>query len=768
MIMMKQTVLYIILFFVVVFSSCSGTKYLPHNEKLYIGASIEFKSNDKVNKKKLKGIVLKAIRPVPNKKFLGMRPKLWRYMVAGENPHTKLGIWLRKKGEAPVLMSSVKPGLTSKIIDARLFNAGIFKSYTESKIAEKKHTGRVIYTSHVHKPFTVSSLNYSISDDSINKIILDNSEKTLIKPGKDYNLENLKLEMARIDVLLKNNGYFYFSTDYLKYKADTSANDRTIALILTLKDSIPEKAVKVIRINNVFIDQNYRLNDEFAGKVKDTIHYGDDIFLAKNSEMNIRPGVILRSVYLKKDEIYSRQNHNITLNRLMSLGNFKFVQVKFSDPDSLNPGFMDVRILMTPMPNHNFRAELDLVTKSNNYTGPRMNLSMINRNTFRGAELLDVNLAGSFEAQLSGSDRNLYSYSLNPRVSITIPRFIAPVRIKSSSSLYIPKTTFSLSLDFLRRVNYFDMRTFNFKYGFKWKSNLMNEHELNPISVAYTSLRNQSATFLDLLASNPFLKKSYEEQFIAGIDYTFTFNEQLASQKRFQYFIRTSAETAGNMFSLVKTIGRIHPSSSDPSMVLGSVYSQYAKFSVDVRGYYNTGIKDKLAARFFAGVAKPFGNSSVLPYSRQFFSGGPNSIRAFRINSVGPGTTFQNTDNIAFLNPGGDIKIEFNGEYRFNIFRFLNGALFADAGNIWLQKSNPSRTGNPFMLSSFLNEMAAGAGVGLRIDVSFFILRFDLATPIRKPWLEENQRWVINQINFASPSWRKENLVFNIALGYPF
>jgi outer membrane protein assembly factor BamA len=157
-----------------------------------------------------------------------------------------------------------------------------------------------------------------------------------------------------------------------------------------------------------------------------------------------------------------------------------------------------------------------------------------------------------------------------------------------------------------------------------------------------------------------------------------------------------------------------------------------------------------------------------LPYTRQFFSGGPNSLRAFQINSVGPGTTFQDNDNRGFLNLGGEIKVEFNAEYRLNIYRFLNGALFIDAGNVWLHKSNPANTGSPFMFSTFLNEMAAGAGIGLRIDVSFFILRFDVATPLRKPWLESSQRWVIDKIDFASPSWRKDNLIFNIALGYPF
>ena len=751
-----------------ILASCSGTKHLPTNEKLYTGAKIELESADKVNKRKIRAVAAKALRPTPNKKILWMRPKLWLYITAGENPHTKLRKWLKKKGEPPVLLSSAKPGATTGVIDARLFNIGIFRCYSESKIAEKKHTAKVIYTSHIHKPFTVKDLNYSIPDDSINQIVQKEKKKSLVRPGEDYNLDLLKAERTRIDILLKNNGYFYFNPDYLLFKADTSNVYSTVSLKLTLKDSIPQKAITVSRLNNIFIDQNYSLNGEIEGGTKDTTGYQNSIFLGKESEMNIRPGVILRSVYLKKNEIYSRQNHNITLNRLMSMGNFKFVQVKFSETDSTHPGYLDVRILMTPVPEHNVRTEFDLVTKSNNYTGPRMNVSLLNRNTFNGAELLDINMAGSFELQLSGKDRNLYSYSLNPQVGLTIPRFIAPFRIKSSTSLYIPKTTFSLSFNYLKRVHYFDMRTFNFIYGFKWKGNIENEHELNPVNVAYTSLVNQSAAFLDLLASNPFLKKSYEEQFIAGCNYSFTYNEQVVKMKKMQFFFQGTAETAGNVFSLAKITGGEKLSNENPSRVFGSIYSQYIKFSGDLRAYYNISDKDKIAMRAFAGVGRPYGNSSVLPYTRQFFSGGPNSLRAFQINSVGPGTTFQNNENRGFLNLGGEIKVELNAEYRLNIYRFLNGALFIDAGNVWLQKSNPANTGSPFMFSTFINEMAAGTGIGLRIDVSFFILRLDVATPVRKPWLEKNQRWVVNQINFASSSWRKDNLIFNIALGYPF
>ena len=453
----------------------------------------------------------------------------------------------------------------------------------------------------------------------------------------------------------------------------------------------------------------------------------------------------------------------------MSMGNFKFVQIKFSDSDTTAPGYLDVNILMTTMPNHTFRAELDMVSKSNNFTGPRLNLSFLNRNTFSGAELLNLNMAGSFEAQLSGSNKNLFSYNLNPQVELTFPRFIVPFKIKRTNSIYIPKTRLSLSYNYLKRVDYFDMRTSQFIYGFKWKENIKKEHELNPINVSYTSLGNQSAAFTDLLASNPFLKKSYEEQFIAGGNYSFTYNEQVVPVKKMQYFLLATAETAGNVFSLAKLIGGEKPSSENPSKVVGSIYSQYAKLSIDARGYFNFSDKNKMAMRVFAGVAKPFGNSSILPYTKQFFSGGPNSLRAFQINSVGPGTNYQNSDNRGFLQLGGDIKLEMNGEYRFNIYRFFKGALFVDAGNVWLQKSNPANTGSPFLFSTFMNEIAVGTGVGLRIDVSFFILRFDLAMPLRKiPKPGDNFRWVTDQINFANSSWRSENLILNIAIGYPF
>lgn len=759
---------YFLLIVCLLVAGCSGTRHLQSGEKLYTGAGIKIESAEKINERHIKGIVAASVRPAPNKSYLGIRPKLWLYMTTGDDPKNGIGRWLKKTGEAPVLISSVKPGVTTAIIDARLFNIGLFRSYTESRTVEKKRTARVIYTSHIHSPYTVKELQYAIKDDSIRSLFLEEEKNSLIKPGEDYNLDNLKMERIRLDALLKNNGYFYFNPDYLLFKADTSDRDRTISFRLTIKDTIPENALTVYRINNVFIDQDYSLNMDTSYTAGETVRFGNVILQGNTADMNIRPAVILRSVMLRKNDVWSRQNYNITLNRLMSMGNFKFVQLKFSDSDTTAAGFLDAKVLMTQMPNRTFRAELDMISKSNDFAGPRMNFSILSRNAFGGAELLNLNMGGSFEAQLAGKNTNLYIFSWSPQVELTFPRFIVPFKINMTNSIYSPKTRLSLSFNYLKRVDYFDMRTFKFVYGYKWRENSRQDHELNPVNVSFTSLGNESAAFTELLASNPFLKKSYEELFIAGATYSFTYNEQAVPDKRMHYFLHFTAEFAGNVFSLAKMAGGVKPTPDDPSKVIGSVYSQFVKSSLDARAFLNLKNKNKLAARFFAGVARPYGNSSVLPYTRQFFSGGPNSLRGFQINSVGPGTFLQDVDNSGFLHLGGDIKLEINAEYRFNIYRFFKGAIFADAGNVWLLKSNPANTGSPFMFSRFMNEMAVGAGIGARIDVSFFIVRFDLAIPLRKPWLEDGHRWVTDLIDFTDPSWRRENLVLNIAIGYPF
>lgn len=758
------------IYVLILLSSCTGLHYIPKDEKLYTGAKIQLQSTDKLKSKKT---ILKnaeqTLKPKPNKSFLGMRPQLWFYFIAGDSANKGIRKFIKNKlGEPPVYLSKVKPAETCKYIDAKFYNIGIFKASTSYKIQEHKKTSKIEYTSNVHNPFTVKALNYPYGTDSLDRIISASKKESLIKSGDDYNLNILKAERERLDAVLKDNGYFYFNADYLLFNADSNENTRTVDLTLTLKDEAPEKALYAYRINNIIIDPDYSLQESRTDTIiKDTILIRGVTFLGKPG---IRPRVLLRSVFINKYDFYSAQKSSITLNRIMTMGNFKYANLKFIPADTSATGFLNAEILLTPMPKRTFRSEFSLVSKSNDFVGPKLNLNYRNRNLFRGAELLNLNLSGSFETQFSGKYNNLYSYEITPQVEVYIPRFIVPFRIKNPTSYYIPKTKFSISYDYLKRIDYFNLTSLQFSYGFKWKENIKTDHELNPVNINYTSLSNKSEQFNELLQANPFLKKSYEEQFIAGVFYSYTFNEQVISYQKSQFYINPTVELSGNTLSQAKKIfyGKT-ASPENPQSFAGSVYSQFARLTVDARNYFNFPDGNKLVVRFYTGFGIPYGNSSTLPYIKQFFSGGPNSIRAFQINSLGPGTYFQTQENTsAFLELGGDVKVESNAEYRFNIFSIVKGALFVDAGNVWLNNSNALINSQPFAFSRFYRELAIGTGFGIRFDASFFILRFDLAFPLRKPWLEENNRWVIKDINFGSSAWRNDNLVLNIAIGYPF
>lgn len=751
-------------------SSCQGTKHIPEGEKLYTGAKVKLTSQEKLrHKKNIKEAVETAVRPKPNKKLLGMRPKLWFYYVAG-NP-TKKGFrnWVKTKlGEPPVLLSEVKPGETSKYIDARLFNIGIFNSSTTSQLKEGKKTASIEYTSQVHNPYTIGKIKFPSDSLLILKVIASSADKTLLKEGDDYKLDVLKKERSRIDAVLKDSGFYYFNTDHISFVGDTVRDTKIINIKLAIKPETPERAIEVYRLKNITVNPEYSLGSSTSRESTDTLVVDSVVFY--NREYIIKPSVLLRSIYFRPYDNYSRRNHNITLNRLMSMGNYKFVNVKFTDADSSNNNLLNVLIQLTPMPKRTFRSEINIVSKSNDFIGPHIDFSYKNRNTFSGAELLSVNLGGSFETQLSGKYKNTISYEVGPKVELFFPKFIVPFRLKKTGSFYVPKTHISIGYNYIKRTDYFNLASLQFVFGYKWKETAKTEHELNPININYTAVSNKSDQFNALLDENPFLKKSYEEQFIAGLFYSYTFNEQVVPDQKNQFYMNATAELSGNTLSLIKkTFYGETPSSDNPSRFAGTIYSQFARGTIDLRNYFNFKKKNKIALRLFTGVGAPYGNSSTLPYIKQFFSGGANSIRAFIINSVGPGTyNRENNTDASFLQQGGDIKLEGNAEYRCNLFSIFKGAIFLDAGNVWLLKKNPSIESEAFAFNHFYNELAVGTGVGLRLDASFFVIRLDIGIPLRKPWLEEGNRWVADEINFGSGSWRSDNMIFNLAIGYPF
>jgi hypothetical protein len=323
----------------------------------------------------------------------------------------------------------------------------------------------------------------------------------------------------------------------------------------------------------------------------------------------------------------------------------------------------------------------------------------------------------------------------------------------------------------MHRMLYFTMNAVNFSYGYTWRETYEKEHDLNPFAVNFARVMKSTPEFDALLRTNPFLRRTFEQQFTIGGNYAFTYNGLADSPRRDQYYFHGMVDVSGNLLNLIhRTLYQRAPTVAEPFYLFNFRYAQYSKFSTDGRYYHILNKNSRIATRLLAGIGIPYGNSSSLPYIKQFFSGGANSLRGFLPRTVGPGVyvSADSASRRSFLDQAGDIKLEGNIEYRFTMISFLKGALFLDAGNVWLFRHNDALPGGKFELNHFHRQLAVSSGFGFRIDLTYFVLRFDLGMPLRKPFLDGNGGWVHRQIDFSSKSWRRQNLVLNIAIGYPF
>jgi outer membrane protein insertion porin family len=364
---------------------------------------------------------------------------------------------------------------------------------------------------------------------------------------------------------------------------------------------------------------------------------------------------------------------------------------------------------------------------------------------------------------------------------LAVPRFVTPFGIfRYRSAKYVPQTNFKLSYNLQQRLQYFRLISMNGGYGFLWRETTLKTHEFYPVDVSYVKLGKRSDAFNSLLEKSPALANSFQNQFILGSHYTFTLNTQMKEDievkydrkaaHKYDFYFAATIDLSGNLLSAAQNVANVE---EEKKQFFGLPYSQYFRGDIDFRYYYNFSKKSKLATRLIAAVGHAYGNSTTLPYIKQFAAGGSNSVRAFPARSLGPGTYNVRLDSgvtnrTFFVDQRGDIKLESSVEYRFDIIGSLKGALFADAGNIWLRNPDPNRPGSEFNRRTFISQLAIGTGTGLRFDLNFFVLRLDLAFPVRKPWLPEGQRWVVKDVDIFSPGWRKQNLILNIAIGYPF
>ena len=768
-----------LLFFAVIISSCSNTKFLQEGQMLYVGAKIDVK-NDTLSKKEknnLKDALKAQLRPKPNSAFLGLRPRLYIYNITPEPKKQKgLKYWLKYKiGEKPVLLGDVDREFNKKIIVNYSENKGFFNSKASSDTISKNKKATVLYTTRPGARYLISKVNFPADSTAINKEIQSITDKTFLKAGNPFDLDIIKAERERINEHLKNRGFYYFSPDNIIVQADSTVmKEPKVELFVKLKKNTPSISKEQFTIDKTIVFADYNIADLKLGKYgipykTDSVKVFKDLYII-DPQNKFKPKIFDRALYFNRGDLYNRKDHNLSLNRLISLGVFKFVKNEFIVSDSLHHKF-DAYYLLTPRPFQSLRLETLGKTNSANYTGGEVNLNWTHRNFFRGAEQLKAAVYGAFDVQVGGPKDANNIIRFGTTAQLSIPRIVAPFKFRSSSE-FVPRTNFNIGYEYLSRTDLYTLHNFNTSFGYVWKENERKEHDLKLLDVTFVSPQKVTDKYLEQIKGNPLkdikanpsLQRVIDKQLIFGPTYSFTYTNTMLPRKNTFYY-KGSVDLAGTITGLVSGADR---KAGKGKLLFGVPFSQYAKMEHDFRYYRKVGDKSSIATRAIVGIGYPYGNSEVMPYVKQFYVGGSNSIRAFRARTLGPGSYDPRNEPASFFfDQSGDIKIEFNAEYRANIYKFLNAAAFVDAGNVWLINDDPKKPGGKFS-KDFAKEFAVGAGVGLRLDFSILILRLDLAVPLRIPYLAEKDRWVINKIDFTNSAYRKENLILNIAIGYPF
>ena len=758
------------LFFLAVLTSCSVQRFLPPGEKLYRGATVTVKKNPdvKTTSRNLKKQLKLAVTPRANKFLFGQPYKVWWWYKIGEPDPEKeekgLRAFLRKRlGEAPVLSSRVNAKVTAENMQSFMENTGYFHTTVQGDTANSGYFTKAIYTAQVQPQYKIKSITW-VSDSSNLLKLLQQRQKNngILKTGQAYRLSDISAERDQLDLFLKTKGYYYFNPDYLMAYADSTIGNREVALYLNVKKTIPEQAKHAYKINNIIVFPNYTL----ISPQLDTSLYGANRFdnlIIKDTTKKFNNRLFAQNITYRPGSVYNSRSQNTTLNRFINISAFKFVKNRFEAiKDSGDLHRMNVYYYLTPAKKKSLQASIDAFSKENNIIGSQVSVNWKNRNIFHGAELLTIKAYTGFEVSFADSLRNNNSYRIGGEVSIKFPRYAIPFFNLKENNFYPPNTNLLLGYELYRRQLFYTKNLFRLQYDFTWKQNLRNEFTVAPFSLSYLNATGVTDTFYKQALVTPAILLNVYSEAILGTYFSYTYNSAQRNRKNKIYF-NASLDLSGNIAGLITGAKKFREKT-----IFGTPFAQYVKTDFDF--HYTRALPNKLdfANRIQIGIGMPYSNSALLPFSKQYIIGGSSSIRGFRIRSLGPGTYKPTAENQRFFQIiGGDYKILFNSELRIPFTPSISGAIFIDAGNIWTKDTllfGPAGK----LSKSWYKEIAVASGFGIRFDATVLIIRADLGIPLRKPFLPDGQRWVLNQFDFGSSAWRRENLILNIALGLPF
>lgn len=756
-------------------SSCSTTKHLPEGETLYLGLkniTIQNEDETKAGQTALDEVMgaisiapNNAIVTYPNVRF-PIPFGLWMYNRF-ERYEKGFGRWIFKHLAAdPVLLSEVNPDTRAKVAGNLLRDYGFFDGHVTWKIDSTKNERAVklSYDIDMGRPYRIDTLLYEGFAPRTDSLIHARSSERLVHTDDYFNVNTLNAERQRVVDLLRNHGYYYARTDFLTFLADTLMRPGYVMLKMVPAANLPKEALKTYHIGKtaVYLTGYNGEPPVDSMKLRDfTVFYAGD-------KPGLRFDVLRKRFLYRKGELYSQTRQDYTQEALSRLGVFKFNEMQYlprSGEDTL-----DVRVnAMFDLP-YDSELELNVTTKSTKQTGPGAIFKLTKKNFRRMGASLNLELKGSYEWQTSstvdGDKSVMNSYELGAALSLDFPRIVIPwVRNRIDPFRFPSETHFRIYAEQVNRARYFKMLSFGGSISYSFQKSRSMKHTVTPVHLAFNHLQRRTATFDSIALANPMLFHSLDDQFIPSISYTFTYDDSWR-QRRWRIWWENSFTSAGNITSAIyAAFGRGFKEKE--KKFLGTPFAQFLKFTSEIRPLFYINEKQQLAGRLMAGVIWAYGNKTIAPYNEQFYVGGANSIRAFTVRSLGPGR-FHPADNAAYsyVDETGDIKLEANLEYRFRLFSNmfggnLNGAVFLDAGNVWLMRKDEARPGAEFTFKHFFDNIAVGTGVSIRYDLSFLVLRLDWGIALHVPY-ETGRSGYYNIPRF------KDGQGLHFAIGYPF
>lgn len=732
------------------------------------------------------------IKQRPNRKVLFMFYfHTWAYHQADKKPEKKWRQSLREIGEPAVVLNEDQTERSRHQMELYLRKKGYFHAKVGSSIDSLgKKKAIVNYQVEGDIPHRIGKIQFEINDTNLLKTLRKGVLSTKLMPGDNYDEEVIENERTRISNVMLNNGYYEFSKEYIYFEVDTlrKKNVADIKLVITNarkrdfstgSDSLIRVPHNQFYIKNIFINTRYNFRFPFVSG--DTIKIGSHYFL--NAEnLTVEPHVVFRSLFFKPGDLYQKSEVEYTYSRLSALRVFRSIRIRFENVEG-EENQLNAYLDLSPASRRSLTFE-GQGTHRNRALGISGNILFNNRNTFRGAESFEMRLNGGLEYQNPNSlgiNSDTLNQIFNTRQagiesSLSTPTLLLPFNRSNTPKFQDPSTKLNAAYHWQSRPGY-SVYTARASFDYSWKTGDFHRFRVYPVELSYVWLRKQ-ASFAQLIneSQSRLLADSYIDHLISSTRFVYSFSNQNLGKRRNFSYLRTSAESSGNSLRAIMSNTSIDPGDDNSYELLGVRFAQYLKFDADYRIYRILSKKTEIVYRMYAGVGIPLSNLNVLPFEKSFFSGGANSIRAWNARTLGPGSvadTLQNIDNI------GNLLLEANIEYRFPLYRWIKGALFLDAGNVWTSKAAGLENGD-FEVNRFYKEIALAGGFGTRFDFDFFLIRLDLGVALRDPAYLEGERWLFQsreQTRLMIEDYESRNgttvrqnfpLHLNLGIGFPF